>query len=166
MMKAPSAGLAIAALTLFLPASPAFAQDAHTVVAPEQVTWGPAPDVLPPGAEAALLFGDPGKEGLFALRLKMPAGYVIPPHTHPAIEAVTVISGTFKLGMGKRPTLPLQRHYRREASSPCRLVRRILRLPTRRRSCKSQRTGRGALLTSTPATIRGRPSRQSQTRRE
>jgi quercetin dioxygenase-like cupin family protein len=124
MMKAPSAGLAIAALTLFLPASLAFAQDAHTVVAPEQVTWGPAPDVLPPGAEAALLFGDPGKEGLFALRLKMPAGYVIPPHTHPAIEAVTVISGTFKLGMGETAdaaaatTLPAGSFFALPAGSP------------------------------------------------
>ena len=96
-----SAALATAALALALPASVAVAQDAHTIVAPDQIKWGPAPDVLPPGAEAAVLFGDPSKEGLFALRVKLPAGYAIPPHTHPTIEAVTVISGAFKLGMGE-----------------------------------------------------------------
>ena len=71
------------------------------MIAPDAIKWGPAPPVLPPGAEAAVLFGDPGKEGLFALRLKLPAGYAIPPHTHPADEVVTIISGSFKLGMGE-----------------------------------------------------------------
>jgi len=82
-------------------ASVASAEDAHTIIAPNDIKWGPAPKVLPPGAEAAVLFGDPSKEGLFALRLKLPAGYAIPPHTHPANEVVTVISGTSKLGMGE-----------------------------------------------------------------
>src|SRR5687767_7634504 len=79
--------------------APAAAMDQHTIVPPQEIKWGPAPAVLPPGAEAAVLFGDPGKEGLFALRLKLPAGYSVPPHTHPVDEAVTVISGTFGLGM-------------------------------------------------------------------
>lgn len=65
------------------------------------IKWGPAPKVLPAGAEAAVLFGDPAKEGLFALRLKVPSGYAVPPHTHPVDEVVTVISGTFNLGMGE-----------------------------------------------------------------
>ena len=62
---------------------------------------GAGAPVLPPGAEAAVLFGDPSKEGLFALRLKLPQGYSVPPHTHPVDEVVTVISGTFGLGMGE-----------------------------------------------------------------
>ena len=37
------------------------------------------------------------------LRLKFPKGYAIPPHTHPKPEIVTVISGTFTLGMGNVP---------------------------------------------------------------
>jgi hypothetical protein len=49
--------------------------DGHTIVAPQEIEWRPAPAVLPPGAEAAVLFGDPSKEGLFALRLKLPEGY-------------------------------------------------------------------------------------------
>ena len=75
--------------------------DGHTVVSPQEIKWGPAPAVLPSGAEAAVLFGDPSKEGLFALRLKLPEGYSVPPHTHPVDEVVTIISGTFGLGMGE-----------------------------------------------------------------
>jgi quercetin dioxygenase-like cupin family protein len=81
--------------------APAGAMDPHTVVSPQEIKWGPAPAVLPPGAEAAVLFGDPGQAGLFALRLKLPAGYSVPPHMHPVDEVVTVISGTFNLGMGE-----------------------------------------------------------------
>ena len=93
--------LAIGLIGLAGMASVASAEDAHKIIAQSDVKWGPAPDILPPGAEAALLFGDPSKEGLFALRLKFPAGYAVAPHTHPVIEVVTVISGTGKLGMGE-----------------------------------------------------------------
>lgn len=81
--------------------APADTMDGHTIIAPQEIKWGPAPAVLPPGAEAAVLFGDPSKEGLFALRLKLPEGYSVPPHMHPVDEVVTVISGTFSLGMGE-----------------------------------------------------------------
>ena len=78
----------------------AFTTPAHTmegpkIVPPQEIKWGPAPAMLPPGAEAAVLFGDPNEEGLFVLRLKFPAGYSVAPHTHPVDEIVTVISGTF-----------------------------------------------------------------------
>ena len=82
-------------------ASFASAEDALTVIAPNEVKWGPGPKALPAGAKAAVLFGDPTKEGPFALRLKLPAGYAIAPHTHPAFEVDTVISGTINLGMGE-----------------------------------------------------------------
>ena len=32
----------------------------------------------------------------------MPAGFKVPPHTHPADENVTVISGTFNIAMGDK----------------------------------------------------------------
>jgi quercetin dioxygenase-like cupin family protein len=70
---------------------------AHTALAPADIVWGPAPASLPPGAQAAVLFGDPKKEGLFAMRLKFPKGYRIPAHTHPKPEVITVISGVFRL---------------------------------------------------------------------
>ena len=95
--------LAIGIVGLAVAASTASAQttDAHKVLTPQEIKWGPAPASIPPGAQAAVLYGDPGKEGLFALRLKLPKGYHIPPHTHPKPEVVTVVSGTFRLGMGK-----------------------------------------------------------------
>ncbi len=64
--------------------------------------WGDGPPELPPGAKATVLEGDPAKEGYFALRLKMPAGYAIPPHLHPKDERVTVLEGTLQLGMGDK----------------------------------------------------------------
>jgi quercetin dioxygenase-like cupin family protein len=81
--------------------APAYTMEAHTIVPPQEIKWGPAPTVLPPGAEAAVLFGDPSEEGLFVLRLKLPAGYSVAPHTHPVDEVITVISGRFRLGMGE-----------------------------------------------------------------
>jgi quercetin dioxygenase-like cupin family protein len=82
-------------------AVPATAADGHVVMKPGDVRWGPAPPSLPRGAEAAAVYGDPSKDGLFALRLKLPKGYHIPPHTHPKPEVVTVLSGTLRLGMGE-----------------------------------------------------------------
>jgi anti-sigma factor ChrR (cupin superfamily) len=38
----------------------------------------------------------------FTIRLQLPADYKIPAHWHPAIEHVTVLSGTFNLGMGDK----------------------------------------------------------------
>ncbi|UEM19791.1 cupin domain-containing protein [Skermanella mucosa] len=76
-------------------------QEGHTIVTPQEVPWTAAPPILPQGAEAALLYGDPSQEGPFVLRLKLPDKYHIPPHTHPKPELVTVLSGTFKLGMGE-----------------------------------------------------------------
>jgi uncharacterized RmlC-like cupin family protein len=55
-----------------------------------------------PGAKLAVVHGDPSKEGLFVYRLKMPANYKIPPHTHKASENVTVLAGVFYMGMGEK----------------------------------------------------------------
>jgi quercetin dioxygenase-like cupin family protein len=64
------------------------------------VKWGPGPGFLPAGARLAVLQGDPGKSGIYTIRLRFPAGYVVPPHFHPTDEHVTVLSGTLVLGMG------------------------------------------------------------------
>jgi quercetin dioxygenase-like cupin family protein len=96
MLSALTLATACAACTL-----PVAAADEHKIVAPNDVKWSPAPPSIPKGAEAAVLYGDPSKEGLFAMRLKLPKGYHLPPHSHPKPEVVTVISGTFRLGMGE-----------------------------------------------------------------
>lgn len=75
--------------------------------------WGAAPAIFPAGAKMAVLQGDPGKAELFTVRLDFPAGYIIAPHFHPTDEHITVISGTFLVGMGdkidaaKMATLPV-----------------------------------------------------------
>lgn len=71
------------------------------IIPAQEIKWGPGPGSWPPGAQATLLYGDPTKEGLFALRLKMPKGFHVPPHLHPRPEVVTVLSGTIRFGMGE-----------------------------------------------------------------
>jgi anti-sigma factor ChrR (cupin superfamily) len=67
----------------------------------DKIEWKDGPASLPKGAKIAVLEGDPSKEGPFVFRVKVPDGYRIPPHTHPKMERVTVISGIFNIGMGK-----------------------------------------------------------------
>jgi hypothetical protein len=79
-------------------AAPAPQQNAFS---PDQINFGPVPPALPAGAQLAVLEGDPmSASGDFTIRLKMPNGYRIAPHWHPKRENVTVISGSFKVGMG------------------------------------------------------------------
>jgi anti-sigma factor ChrR (cupin superfamily) len=78
------------------------AQGASKPVNSGDLKWGPAPNVLPPGAKVAVISGDPFKNDLYVVRLKMPAGYKIPAHQHPTSEFVTVISGKFNIGMGDK----------------------------------------------------------------
>ena len=95
--------LTVSAVTLAFVAaftSPASAADDHKISTAQDMKWSPGPGSIPKGAEFTVLHGDPSKEGLFAMRLKLPKGYVIPPHNHPKPEIVTVISGTFQIGMG------------------------------------------------------------------
>lgn len=72
------------------------------IYVPADVRWKDGPAALPPGAKLAVLEGDPAKDGFFTMRLLLPDGFKIPPHTHPKVEHVTVISGVFNLGMGEK----------------------------------------------------------------
>lgn len=65
-----------------------------------ELQWTDAPPFLPAGAKFVVLQGDPTKEGVYTIRLKMPSGYRIPPHSHPTTENVTVIAGMMTFGMG------------------------------------------------------------------
>jgi hypothetical protein len=76
-------------------------EHANNAFTPDSITWGPPPPFVAPGAQFAVIEGDPTKAGSnYTVRLKMPDGYRIAPHWHPLRENVTVISGTFKVGMG------------------------------------------------------------------
>jgi quercetin dioxygenase-like cupin family protein len=96
MRRIVSAVLMLAVLVV-LPAQAD--QSAHKIAVPDSLKWvEPAPL---PGSRLAVVQGDPSKEGLFVYRLKMPAGYRIPPHLHKASENVTVLSGVFSIGVGE-----------------------------------------------------------------
>jgi quercetin dioxygenase-like cupin family protein len=91
----------VAALATLAQAGAAAAQH-HEMVSGDAIKWGPAPPSLPPGALAAILMGNPAKEGPFVLRLKFPDGFVIPPHRHSKEEHVTVLAGGFAMGTGEK----------------------------------------------------------------
>ena len=97
----------LVALSLALSAGIAAAQgtpdkNRAVVVQADEVKWSPAPPSVPKGAQVAVLEGDPTQEGPFTMRLFLPSGYRIAPHTHPAIERLTIMEGTFQIGMGKK----------------------------------------------------------------
>jgi hypothetical protein len=73
----------------------------HTMVTPADLKWAEVPS-LPPGAKIAVIEGPLTEVVPFTFRLKFPADYKIPAHWHPAIEHVTVISGTFNMGTGDK----------------------------------------------------------------
>jgi quercetin dioxygenase-like cupin family protein len=87
---------------LFVLAAPvAVAQEHHATVQSDGLKWS-APAVYDPGAQIAVVKGDPSKEGMYVVRLKLPAGFKIAPHTHPNDENVTVLSGSFNIGTGEK----------------------------------------------------------------
>jgi quercetin dioxygenase-like cupin family protein len=95
--------LKILGLALLLAATNvALAEDMAPPINASQIKWSAAPNALPPGAQWFVLSGDPSKSGPYAVRLRLPAGYQIPAHSHPTTEAVTVLSGKLLLGMGDK----------------------------------------------------------------
>jgi quercetin dioxygenase-like cupin family protein len=91
--------LCIAGHMVTIAANPA-AHD-NNIFTPETIPWGPPPPSLAPGAQLAVIEGNPAAStGDFTVRLKMPDGYRLAPHWHPHRENVTVLAGTFKVGMG------------------------------------------------------------------
>ena len=92
--------LVSAAVLCLVSVAPARGQSSRAATPAPAVTWAPAPPFLPPGARFAVLQGDPGQAGIYTIRLELPAGYVIRPHFHPTDEHITVLSGSFLVGMG------------------------------------------------------------------
>jgi hypothetical protein len=69
----------------------------HALVRPETLTW----TSLRPGAEMAVVAGDPARAGEpFVLRFRYKGVVRVPPHWHPTDEHITVLAGAFMVGMG------------------------------------------------------------------
>lgn len=78
------------------------AKKGHIMIVPKDFEWKDGPASLPAGTKAVVLEGDPTKEGPFTMRVKIPANYKIPPHTHPGVEHVTVLEGSLQMGVGEK----------------------------------------------------------------
>ena len=90
------------ALSLILSATALAQQPAPVVVTPDQVHWTAGTGNMA-GAQVALLSGDPTKPGPYVMRLKVPDGYKFPSHFHGGTEYLTVLQGTFLVGVGDQP---------------------------------------------------------------
>jgi quercetin dioxygenase-like cupin family protein len=88
--------------SVFVKAATVAQTPAHVMENPGTAKWGAAPPMLPAGAQIAVLTGDPTKAGPYTVRLKFPANYDIPAHSHPTDENVVVVSGTLFTGMGTK----------------------------------------------------------------
>ncbi|MGH8699128.1 MAG: cupin domain-containing protein [Burkholderiales bacterium] len=95
------AAIAVALGALDQPAARAQAHADHLMVVPAELKWSDVGS-LPPGAKIAVIEGPLNEGKPFTMRLRFPASYQIPAHSHTAIEHVTVISGTFHMGMGNK----------------------------------------------------------------
>ena len=71
------------------------------MVKASDLKWNAVPS-LPAGAQITVIEGPMDKAAPFTVRIKFPANYRLPAHTHPAVERVTVLSGTFHMGMGPK----------------------------------------------------------------
>ena len=101
MRKALAAFMVMIGSTVFALAHDAGNKDAVKELAPEEIIFRDDP-AFPNGGQTALLHGDPTKPGLFILRIKFPPNYVVPPHTHPGFETVSVLTGAMGSGMGEK----------------------------------------------------------------
>ncbi len=97
-LAAVSASLAVGCLM----AASAWAQSHdHLMATPDELKWTDVAS-LPAGAKVAVIEGPLNEAVPLTFRLKLPANYQLPAHWHPAIEHVTVISGTFHMGTGDK----------------------------------------------------------------
>jgi quercetin dioxygenase-like cupin family protein len=146
-------GSFVVAVSIVLSSSAAQHKDEIMIYPAPDIKWMDAPPSLPKGAKIAILEGDPGKEGAFVFRVKLPDGYRIPPHTHTKPERITVISGTFNIGMGEKfddtkgRAMPAGTYGQWPAGMKHFVGRR------EKRSCNSMASVRGRFITSTRLTI-------------
>ncbi len=96
------AALGLLTAVACLGTQPVWAEHAgHAMVTPKQLVWADAAS-LPAGAKLAIIEGPLTEAAPFMFRLKLPANYQVPAHWHPTVEHVTVLSGTFYMGLGDK----------------------------------------------------------------
>ncbi|MBR0738393.1 cupin domain-containing protein [Bradyrhizobium liaoningense] len=76
-------------------------QPAYVRITPADLKWSPLAS-MPKGAQIAVLHGSLAKPGLFTIRVKLPANFKLPVHSHPDERVRTIISGTYYSGIGDK----------------------------------------------------------------
>lgn len=66
----------------------------------DRVPWQSRPSM--PGAEIAIMLGEPREPGPLVVRVRLPANERVLPHTHPDARTYTVLAGEWKLGFGDK----------------------------------------------------------------
>ncbi|HEY2385972.1 MAG TPA: cupin domain-containing protein [Candidatus Binatia bacterium] len=67
----------------------------------EEVDWKPFA-AFPASVRLAVVVGHPAEAGPYVIRVKVPRGVKLMPHTHPEDRVYTVMSGVFYIGLGDR----------------------------------------------------------------
>lgn len=75
-------------------------QDVFRATLPEDIDWRPFA-AFPPSVRLAIVVGEPSRDGLYTIRVKVPDGVKLMPHRHPEDRTYTVISGIFYIGLGE-----------------------------------------------------------------
>jgi quercetin dioxygenase-like cupin family protein len=102
MKKLSVSSLVVCSLLFVLGAAATFAQTASVIAPVSEAKFGPAPPFLPAGAQLAVVSGNPMGSGAYAVRLRFPANYAIPAHSHPTDENVVITAGDVTFGMGDK----------------------------------------------------------------
>ena len=71
------------------------------IIVPSEMKWVVNPQ-QPGGMQTMILAGDPAKEGLYTMRIKVPAGMKLFPHFHPDNRNAVILSGTFYYSYGEQ----------------------------------------------------------------
>jgi quercetin dioxygenase-like cupin family protein len=76
-------------------------QAVFQAVLPADIDWEPFP-AFPPSARLAAVVGHPSEVAPYVVRVKVPSGVQLMPHTHHEDRVYTVISGVFYIGVGQQ----------------------------------------------------------------
>lgn len=95
-----AAGLPFAVLPAAERSGTPYRGDGHMMLNTDDLDWTDVASMAPP-AQMAVIEGQLSEEEPFTFRLKLPAGYEIRPHIHPAYERVTVLSGALHFAHGE-----------------------------------------------------------------
>jgi quercetin dioxygenase-like cupin family protein len=72
----------------------------HIMLDPSELVWKDLPSL--PGVKISVIEGPLDQKVPIMFRLKFPPNFKVPPHWHPGIEHITIISGKLNMGLGSQ----------------------------------------------------------------